>query len=92
MSPKAPFVIKQFKNPSGEVVFRVVGWLDGKRVRKNFRTRQEAKAEHQILEVQRAQAESGIRTAITRLYEDAIRDAEAATVRQKSSGARRSLR
>lgn len=86
MTPKSSFVITRFNNPSGEVVFRVIGWLDGKRLRKNFRTRAEAEAERQILEVQRAQSESGIRTAITRLPEDAIRDAEATKVRLGQSG------
>jgi hypothetical protein len=31
----AQFVISEFTNPSGEIVFRVSGWPDGKRVRRN---------------------------------------------------------
>ena len=81
MSPKVQFVVTPFKNPSGVIVYRLVGWLHGKRIRKNFRTRAEAEAERQVLEIQRIQSESGIRTAITRLSEDAIRDAEAALLR-----------
>ncbi|HZL45195.1 MAG TPA: hypothetical protein VFC28_03135, partial [Opitutaceae bacterium] len=42
MKQDSVFVISEFTNPSGEVVFRVSGWLDGKRVRKNFSTRAEA--------------------------------------------------
>jgi hypothetical protein len=61
------FVISEFTNPSGEIVFRVSGWSDGKRVRKNFATRADAEAERQVLEIQRLQAETGIRIAGTRL-------------------------
>ena len=77
MNQVAQFQIITFTNPSGEIVFRVAGWLDGKRVRKNFKTRAEAEAEKQILEVQSAQGETGIRTAITRLTEQQITEAEA---------------
>lgn len=76
MNQTASFVITPFTNPSGEIVFRVTGWLDGQRVRKNFRTRAEAEAERQVLEVQRAQGETGIRTAITRLTDEQIGEAE----------------
>jgi integrase len=81
MKTKRSFVISQFTNPSGEVVCRVTGWLDGKRVRKNFATRAEAEAERQILEVQRLQSETGIRTAITRLEDAQLKEAEAAFTR-----------
>jgi hypothetical protein len=46
------------------------------RVRKNSPTRAEAEAERQVLEVQRLQGESGIRTAVTRLVEDQLHEAE----------------
>jgi hypothetical protein len=72
------FVVSEFTNPSGEIVFRVAGWLYGKRVRKNFPTRTEAESERQVLEVNRLQVESGIRTTITRLNEDQVKQAEAA--------------
>ena len=77
MKQDLTFVISEFTNPSGEVVFRVSGWLDGKRVRKNFSTRAEAEAERQVLEVQRLQGETGVRTAVTRLTDNELRDAEA---------------
>ncbi len=76
MNQTASFVITPFTNPSGEIVFRVTGWLDGQRVRNNFRTRAEAEAERQVLEVQRAQGETGIRTTITRLTDEQIGEAE----------------
>jgi len=67
MSQASQFIISEFTNPSGEIVFRVTGWLDGTRIRKNFPTRAEASAERQALEIQRLQAETGIRTTATRL-------------------------
>ena len=78
MKSPASFVISEFTNPSGEVVFRVSGQLDGKRIRKNFATRTEAQAERQTLEIARIQAECGVRTAATRLTDDQLKEAEAA--------------
>jgi hypothetical protein len=77
MNQATQFVISEFTNPSGEVVFRISDWLDGKRIRKNFPTRAEAEAERQVLEVQGLQGETGIRTAVTRLVEDQLHEAEA---------------
>jgi integrase len=89
MNQQNPFVISQFTNPSGEIVFRVSGWLAGKRVRKNFPSRAEAEAERQVLEVQRLQGETGIRTTVTRLAEDQLHEAEA--VFRRLAGQPRSL-
>ena len=72
------FEISEFTNPSGEIVFRVASWLDGKRVRKNLATRVEAQAERQVLELAALQGESGMRVAATRLADDQLREAEAA--------------
>jgi hypothetical protein len=76
MTQTTSFVISQFTNPSGDVVFRVSGWLHDVRVRKNFKTRAEAEAERQTLEAQRLQAETGVRSTLTRLTEDQIHDAD----------------
>jgi hypothetical protein len=78
MKQVSAFVISEFTNPSGEVVFRVSGWLDGKRVRKNFPSRGEAEAERQTLDIQNLQSDTGIRTAATRLTDEQLQDAEAA--------------
>lgn len=78
MKSASSFVISEFTNPSGEVVFRVSGQLDGKRIRKNFDSRTEAQAERQTLELVRVQAESGVRPAATRLTDDQLKQAEAA--------------
>ena len=59
MNEANPFVISQFTNASVEIVFRVDGRLDGKRIRKNFSTRAEADAERRVLQVQRLQGEAG---------------------------------
>ena len=77
MDHSTSFVISEFTNPSGEIVFRVAGWLDGKRVRKNFATRAEAEAERQVREIYRLQSETGVRTTVTRLAEDQLQEAEA---------------
>jgi hypothetical protein len=77
MNHTPAFVISEFTNPSGEIVFRVAGWLDGKRVRKNFTTRTDAEAERQILEIHRLQTETGIRVSATRLEDAQLKEAEA---------------
>ncbi|MEQ1843187.1 MAG: hypothetical protein ABL994_22515, partial [Verrucomicrobiales bacterium] len=85
MAQANSFVVSQFTNPSKEIVFRVSGWLDGRRVRKNFPTRAEAEAERQVLEIQRLQADSGLRPILTRLNEDQVQEAEAAFRKLKGS-------
>jgi hypothetical protein len=84
MKSTASFVTSEFKNPSGEIVFRVSGQLAGARVRKNFATRAEAQAERQVLEIARLQSEIGMRTAATRLSDDQLKQAEAAFHRLES--------
>ncbi len=81
MKQVTPFVISEFTNPSGEIVFRISGWLDGQRIRKNFATRAEAEAERQSLKLAQIQAETGVRTAATRLTDDQLKEAEAAFLR-----------
>jgi integrase len=76
MNATPSFTISEFTNPSGDVVYRVSGWLDGQRYRKNFSTRPEAEAERQVLEVCRVQRETGVRTAATRLTDDQLHEAE----------------
>jgi integrase len=83
MNANNSFVIAKFTNPSRDIVFRVSGWLDGRRVRKNFATRAEAEAERQVLEVQSLQGETAVRTAITRLTDEQLHEAEAAFLRLK---------
>ncbi|HEX2852998.1 MAG TPA: site-specific integrase, partial [Opitutaceae bacterium] len=77
MAHTKSFVISEFTNPSGEVVYRVSGWLEGKRIRKNFSTRAEAKAEADALEIKLVQDETGLRPTVTRLTEDQLHECEA---------------
>lgn len=77
MAHTKSFVISEFTNPSGEIVYRVSGWLDGKRIRKNFPTRAEAKAEADALEIQLVQDETGVRPTVTRLTEEQLHECEA---------------
>jgi integrase len=85
MNEANPFVISQFTNPSGEIVFRVDGRIDGKRIRRNFKTRADAEAERRLLKVQRLQGDAGLRTAITRLTDEQLHEAEAAFLRLKDN-------
>ena len=66
------------KNRNGVTSWRVSGWLHAVRVRKNFKTREDAAAEKAALEVKSAQAASGLRPAATLLTEVQLREAELA--------------
>lgn len=61
--------------------FKVSGWLNGQRVRKQFKSREEAVGAVNALQVQAANADGAIRTAITRLTESQVAQAEAAFAR-----------
>src|SRR5476649_812145 len=78
MKQVTPFVISEFTNPSGKIVFQLYARLDGQRFRKNFQTRTEAEAERQVQEVSWLQRDTGTRAAVTRLKEDQLHEAEAA--------------
>jgi integrase len=77
MKTNSSFVISQFTNPSGEIVFRLSGWLDGKRIRKNFPTRTEAEAQRQVFDIGDLQIKAGARATITRLTDEQLHEAEA---------------
>jgi hypothetical protein len=73
---KTKFHVCRFINRSGAVSWRVDGNLHGIRIRKNFKTREEAAAEKSIFELKAAQADSGLRFAATFLTDDQLREAE----------------
>jgi hypothetical protein len=75
---KGKFAVISFKNATGTVAWRVDGRLHGARVRRNFKTREEALAERSSLELQAVQASTGMRSVATTLSSDQIRDAEVA--------------
>jgi integrase len=71
------FVVRRFKNPSGACSWRTSGWLHGVRIRRNFKTREEAAAHKAALEIQALQATASLRPQATCLAPDQLREAEA---------------
>lgn len=71
------FAISPFKNRNQKTSWRVDGRLHGARIRKNFKTRQEAAAEKAALEIQYLQTASGLRSVVTSLTAEQVREAEA---------------
>lgn len=83
------FAVSPFENRNGSTSYRVDGWLHGLRVRKNFKTREEAAAEKAVLEIKSLQATAGLRSIATVLTEAQVREAE--TLFPRLSGKTRSL-
>ncbi len=71
------FTIRRFENRNGVVSWRVSGSLNGERIRRNFKTREEAAAEKGVLEIRAVQSTSGLRAIATALTEAQVREAEA---------------
>ena len=70
------FAVSRVENRNGIVSWRVDGRLHGDRIRKNFKTREEAAAEKAVLELKAEQNASGLRSATTCLTNDQVREAE----------------
>jgi site-specific recombinase XerD len=79
----ASFTITPFKNRNGAISHRVSGWLLGQRIRKNFKTREDAILERGVLQLKQAQANSDLRVTSTFLSESQLREAEAAFLKLK---------
>ena len=88
MSPSA-FIVSRFVNRNGITSWRVDGRLHGLRIRKNFKTRVEAGAEKDALDIKAAQSDTGIRSTATRLTDEQLHEAEAAF--RRLAGAPKSL-
>ncbi len=86
---KKTFVITRFKNASGTVSWRLAGWIAGARIRKNFKSREEAAAEMAAREIGALQLTAGLRSQATYLNDAQLREAEDAFRRLESH--RRSL-
>lgn len=71
------FTLVRFDNRNGTISWRLSGWLHGIRIRRNFRSREEAAAEKASLELRALHATSGLRTVATALTDDQLREAEA---------------
>ena len=78
MKQATKLAVAPFENRNGSTSYRVIGWLHGERVRKNFKTREEASAEKATLEIQSLQATHGMRSLPTTLSIEQVRDAEVA--------------
>jgi integrase len=83
------FAIARFENRNGVISWRVTGWLHGERVRRNFKTREEAAAEKATLEIQAEEAASGLSRIATSLTLEQVRDAE--SVFRRLEGKKHSL-
>ena len=89
MANTTSFEIARFKNRNGTASWRVSGWLHGSRMRKNFKSREEAAAEKTVLEIRAAQAATGLRPTTTFLADIQLREAEDAF--RRLDGRNRSL-
>ena len=89
MNHENSFTVVRFKNRNGVISWRVSGWLHGVRIRKNFKTREEAAAEKAALELGAEQAASGLRSVSTSLAVEQVREAESAF--QRLAGRTRGL-
>jgi integrase len=72
----APLEVRPFENSNGVTSYRVDGYINGIRIRKNFKSRAEAAAEKSAIELCALQAASGLRHAATLLTEEQLREAE----------------
>jgi hypothetical protein len=72
------FALTRFDNRNGTTSWRISGWLASVRIRKNFKSREEAAAEKASLEIKAAQITSGLRIATTFLSDVQLRQAETA--------------
>jgi hypothetical protein len=71
------FVVSPFENRNGITSWRVDGYFNGVRIRRNFKTREEAAAEKSALEFKALNAANGLHTVATVLTAEQVREAEA---------------
>lgn len=75
---QSTFTVSQFRNRNGTTSWRIDGRLNGVRIRKNFKTREEAVVEKGVMELKVVQSEAGMHSAFTFLSDAQLREAEAA--------------
>ena len=73
---QSKFLVSRFKNRNGVTSWRVSGFLQEIRIRKNFKSREAAAAEKATLELKAMQTAGGMRSASTFLAESQLREAE----------------
>jgi integrase len=76
MNHENSFAVSRYENRNGVVSWRVAGWLHGVRIRKNFKTKEEAATEKAALELGVLRATDGLRSATTFLDASQLREAE----------------
>jgi integrase len=77
MKHEQSFAVSRFENRNGVTSWRVDGRLHGVRIRRNFKTQEEAAAEKAALEMKAMQYASGMQSVTTFLAADQFREAEA---------------
>lgn len=83
---KGVFRVVEFANPTG-TAFRVTGWtMDGKRVRENYKTHDEAVGRRTQLEIESANVQTAGQTVFTRLTPDQVNQAESVFAGLKELG------
>lgn len=78
---KPGFTIKSAKVANGGFLFRsfkLVRWLNGERIRKQFKKRAEAEGEKQRLEILAGNSDRAVQSVVTRLSFEQVSEAEAA--------------
>lgn len=91
MPVKSKFQIKKITYQNGTNAYRVSGRIEGKQIRRNFKTRKEALQVKQELEVERINGDSDGQTIFTTLTREQNRDAVAAISKLKQAGSNRPL-
>jgi hypothetical protein len=77
MKHEQSFAVSRFENRNGVTSWRVDGRLHGVRIRRNFKTQEEAAAEKAALEMKAMQSAAGMQSVTTFLAADQFREAEA---------------
>lgn len=75
---QSTFSVNRFENRNGVISWRVDGRLNGVRIRRNFKTKDEAAAEKASLELKALQMAKDLRSVATELSPERVRDAEMA--------------
>jgi integrase len=89
MSTNTSFVLARFANRNGTPSWRLSGWMHGVRIRRNFKSREDAAVQKSVLEIRAAQEAAGLRQTTTYLADTQLREAEDAF--RRLNGRTRSL-
>jgi len=76
--PYGKFALTSFTNPSGQKAYRVSGTINGKRFRKNFKTKEEAVSARQALDLQYIAEKNEEKVIVTSLTREQCEEAKIA--------------